>query len=89
VRFNRENVTSTGTWHEFVRVGDSGANVCQQFCPRCGTGVSYHLADTPEIVAIPLGLFENPYAFEPAFSVYEHRRHSWLAVMGKNVEHQD
>jgi len=89
VRFSGKNVTSKGTWHEFVRVADSGANVLQQFCPRCGTGVSYHSANAPEIVAIPLGLFEDPYTFEPAFSVYEHRRHPWLAVTGNNIEHQD
>ena len=87
VRFDRDNVKSTGTWHEFVRIADSGTKVFQQFCPHCGTGVSYYLADAPEVIAIPLGLFENPYAFEPAFSVFERRRHSWLAVTGRNIEH--
>jgi hypothetical protein len=38
------------------------------------------------LVAIPLGTFDDPYFERPAFSVWEERKHDWVAISG-DVEH--
>ncbi len=89
VRFPRDRVRMTGTTKDYVRTADSGNRVHQQFCPECGTGTSYYMADTPDVVAVPMGLFDAPYFATPAFSVYEKRRHPWLAITAEGIAHSD
>jgi hypothetical protein len=39
-----------------------------------------------QLVAIPLGIFDDPYFARPGFSVWEKRKHDWVEVTG-DVEH--
>jgi hypothetical protein len=38
-------------------------------------------------VAIPLGAFDSPYFLIPRHSVWEERKHGWVAILGDEVEH--
>jgi hypothetical protein len=79
-RFPRERVRVTGSASEYVRTADSGNRLHFYFCPQCGATVHYHLASTPDIVAIPAGAFADSKFYPPQFSVYESRQHSWLSI---------
>jgi hypothetical protein len=87
-RFAAERVTVTGETRTYVRVADSGNRVSYRFCPECGSTVAYQLVDQPDVVASPLGAFADPdFAPGPSRSVYEERRHAWVAILGDAVEH--
>lgn len=85
-RFPATSVTVSGESREYVRAGDSGRLLRFRFCPECGSTVLYTIEDLPEIVAIPLGAFADPSFPAPRFSVYEDRKHAWVAVP-EDVEH--
>ncbi len=85
-RFPATSVTVSGESREYVRAGDSGRRLRFRFCPECGSTVLYTIEDLPEIVAIPLGAFADPSFPAPRFSVYEDRKHAWVAVP-EDVEH--
>lgn len=86
VRFPDSRVTITGESKMFETVGDSGRWGRFHFCPTCGTTVFYRIEYFPDLVAIPLGAFDDPHAFTPEFSVWESRKHDWLAITG-DIEH--
>jgi hypothetical protein len=85
-RFPREAVEISGVGTEFVRIGDSGGKATFTFCAKCGATVYYVLGGREEVIAIPVGAFADPSFPAPAFSVYEDRMHSWVA-MPKDMEH--
>jgi hypothetical protein len=49
--------------------------------------MAYVIEGWPGVVSIPLGAFADPTFPSPKFSVYEHRKHAWTAVLGDDVEH--
>ena len=87
-RFPEADVTITGASSTWERRGDSGGLASYSFCPTCGSTVAYRVEAFPGLVAIPLGAFADPTFPAPRFSVYEERRHAWVAVLG-DVEHRD
>jgi hypothetical protein len=86
-RWPEGQVTITGEVKVWERIADSGHRVAYRFCPNCGSTVAYVIEGWPGVVAVPLGAFADPTFPPPRFSVYEHRKHDWLAVLGANVEH--
>ena len=87
-RWPAEQVTIEGRSGTFVKVADSGNSATYHFCPECGSDVYYeNQGKFDGLVAIPLGAFDDPYFTSPKFSVWEHRRHDWVAILGKDVEH--
>ena len=83
VRFGRDQVQVTGTSREWLRTADSGRSIRYSFCPECGSTVHYSGGNYPELVAIPLGAFDDPYFATPRFSVWEKRKHDWLELPGE------
>ena len=81
-------VDTEGRSTAWVRTGDSGGRATFHFCPDCGATVHYELAGHEEVVAIPVGAFADPGFAPPAFSVYESRKHAWVALAG-DIEHLD
>ena len=81
------DVTVTGDSHCYQHRGDSGGLGTFRFCPSCGSTIAYDIEALPGLVAVPLGAFADPSFPPPAFSVYEERRHPWVAVLGDGVEH--
>ncbi len=80
-------VTVSGESVVWERVADSGHRVTYRFCPVCGSTLAYVIEGWPGVTAIPVGAFADPNFPEPRFSVYEHRKHSWIEVLGDEVEH--
>ncbi len=86
-RWPDDQVEVTGDFQIWERVADSGRRVRYRFCPVCGSTVAYAIEGWSGVTAVPLGAFADPAFPAPGFSVYEHRRRPWTAVLGETVEH--
>lgn len=86
-RWPEAQVTISGEAKVWERVADSGRRAAYRFCPHCGSTVAYVNEGWQGLVAVPLGAFADPTFPAPRFSVYEHRKHGWVAVAGDAVEH--
>lgn len=80
VRFPDAQLRFTGTPSEFQTTGGSGDWTRFRFCPTCGDTIAFHNQGMPGQTAIPLGAFEDPYAFTPRVSVWEDRKHRWVEI---------
>jgi hypothetical protein len=79
----------TGRFGDYVRGSDQGdKELTFHFCPDCGATVFFTGSDAPDVVAVPVGAFADPSFPPPTVSVYESRRHPWLAVPDA-IEHLD
>jgi hypothetical protein len=90
-RWPRDNVRIEGESKTFVKVADSGNRATFHFCPECGSDVFYEIDGKyddkfNDLIAIPLGAFDDPYFGQPAYSVWESRKHEWVEITG-DVEH--
>ena len=91
-RWPRDQVRIEGTSKTFVKVADSGNKASFHFCPDCGSDVYYEIDGKfddkfNDLVAVPVGAFDDPYFASPAFSVWESRKHDWVEIVGPGVEH--
>ena len=82
VRFPAKSVTVTGELVEWK--AENGGLF--RHCPRCGSTIAFAAA-IPDTVAIPLGAFDDPFAFTPTVSVFESRKHDWLEISGDGIAH--
>jgi hypothetical protein len=85
-RFPAERVRIEGRATEYVRISDDGEARSFHFCPECGSTVYY--STDPDLIAVPIGAFADPTFPPPRISVYESRRHPWVAVPA-DAERQD
>jgi hypothetical protein len=90
-RWPRDQVEIEGRSETFVKVADSGNRATFHFCPECGSDVYYEIDGKfddkfNDLVAIPVGAFDDPYFASPAYSVWEERKHDWVEISG-DVEH--
>ena len=87
VRFPDDRVTIEGQSKTHQTTADSCNTATFHFCPECGSDV-YYMNDGKfdGLVAIPLGAFDDPYAFSPDYSVWEKRKCDWVAITGEGVE---
>ena len=80
-RFPSDRVRVAGRFRDYVRRADErGEERMFHFCPDCGGTVFYTTADAPELIAVPVGAFADPSFPPPAVSVYDSRRHPWVAL---------
>ena len=86
VRWPAAAVEIEGRSATFVKTGDSGGTATFHFCPDCGSDV-YYLAGAEDLVAIPIGAFDEPYHLPLNYSVYESRKHPWVEIDAS--EHYD
>jgi hypothetical protein len=91
-RWPSAQVQIEGESNTFVKVADSGNRAIFHFCPECGSDVYYTIDGKfddkfNDLVAIPVGAFDDPYFLTPAFSVWENRKHDWVEILGDQVEH--
>jgi len=91
-RWPSNQVQIEGQSKSYKQVSDSGNWGEFHFCPDCGSDV-YYRNDGPtvdakfaDMVAIPLGTFENPFFLTPHFSVWESRKHDWVEIVGDKIE---
>jgi hypothetical protein len=89
-RWPKAQVRIEGASKTFVKVADSGNRATFHFCPDCGSDVYYEIdGKFDDLVAIPVGAFDDPYFARPAYSVWEERKHDWVEIIGPDVEHMD
>jgi hypothetical protein len=86
-RWPAGDVAIVGESAQYQHRADSGRLATFRFCPTCASTVAYDNEGMPGLVAVPLGAFADPAFPPPRFSVYEERRHPWVAVTGDDVEH--
>lgn len=78
----------SGTPRIYERTGDEGGKITQRFCGDCGVTVWYTIDADPERIAVALGAFADPAFPQPRFSVYEERKHAWVAFNEREpIEH--
>lgn len=88
-RWPDDRVELTGEASQWSQVGDSGNRATFRFCATCGATVVYASEGMPGLTAIPVGAFADPAFPSPSYSVYEERRHRWVAITGEDIEHID
>lgn len=87
-RWPAEQVAIAGASKTFVHTADSGNTITHHFCPDCGSTVHYRIDGKFDgLIAIPVGAFADPAFPAPRFSVWEERKHDWVAILGDEVEH--
>lgn len=88
-RWPDDRVELAGEASRWSQVGDSGNRATFRFCASCGATVAYASEGMPGLTAIPVGAFADPAFPSPSYSVYEERRHRWVAITGEDIEHID
>lgn len=73
-------VAIAGETRRFEHRSDKGRAMVNRFCPACGSTLAFETALNPGMVAVPAGLFADPTCPPPLRSVFEERRHPWVAV---------
>lgn len=81
----------TGKVSEYRRRGDRGGSFLFRFCPACGTNLFHTEEEVGDrSVAVAVGGFADPGFPLPQVSVYDCRRHPWVALpVGITVYHKD
>ncbi len=74
------DVAISGETRAFTHDSDKGRALVNRFCPNCGSTICFTAALNPSLIAIPAGLFADPSTPSPLRSVFEERRHPWVAV---------
>jgi len=80
--FPRPAVEISGGATAYRREADSGFDVTQHFCPRCGSTVYWEPLRKSEMIAVAVGAFADPDFPAPTKQVYGQHRHPWVAVTG-------
>jgi hypothetical protein len=86
-RFERDRVRITGASREYTRLSDEDADPRTfHFCGECGATVYITNESTPDMFTIPVGAFAEPGFPPPTISVWEDRKHHWVALP-EGIEH--
>jgi hypothetical protein len=91
-RWPSAQVQIEGQSKTFAIVADSGNRATFHFCPECGSDVYYEIDGKfddkfNDLIAIPVGLFDDPFFATPSYSVWEQRKHDWVEIVGPDIEH--
>ena len=90
-RWPRGRTEIAGESKTFVKVADSGNKATFHFCSDCGSDVFYEIDGKfddkfNDLIAIPVGTFDDPFFAHPSYSVWESRKHPWIEITG-DIEH--
>jgi hypothetical protein len=79
-RFPREQVHIEGATTQYLKESESGNKSTTHFCPKCGSTVFWTLEMLPDFVYVAIGAFADPTFGAPTISVYDERKHPWVAI---------
>jgi hypothetical protein len=81
-RFSSGQVKVAGRHAGYARTSDEADGKVHvfHFCPDCGATVFYTEPTEPDVVAVPVGAFADPSFPPPTTSIYDSRRHPWVAL---------
>jgi hypothetical protein len=85
-RFRAAAVEAKGTARQYERTSDGGHKIVFHFCPNCGSTVLYQIEGLEDRIVVPVGAFADQDFPSPTVSVYERRKHEWVAVPPQ-IEH--
>lgn len=89
-RWPADQVAIEGESSTWDHLADSGNRITHHFCRECGSTVHYSIEGKFDgLIAIPVGAFADPTFPAPKFSVWEERKHQWVAIVGDDIEHMD
>lgn len=88
-RFPLDAVTISGEAKHYEHIADSGNAADFHFCPICGSTLSFQARPQLDLISIPIGNFAGNDFSAPSASIYEKRKHSWVAIEGDGIEHHD
>jgi hypothetical protein len=77
--FLRGKTSAEGQASTYKRSSDDGHRVTFHFCPKCGSTVFWEPERKPDAVAVAVGAFADPSFPAPTQSVWNERRHQWVA----------
>jgi len=80
--FTSDQIDVVGRYSDYLRISDEADRKEHlfHFCPDCGGTVFYTEPTEPDLVVVAVGAFADPSFPPPTQSIYESRRHPWLAV---------
>lgn len=88
-RWPDDQVEITGAFQRWTAVSESGVRTHFRFCPGCGATIAFANESFPGNTAIPTGAFADPGFPPPHLSIFEERKHGWVAMIGDGIEHYD
>jgi hypothetical protein len=68
---------------------ESSPGIHRSFCGRCGTPISFEDEKLPGEVYLPVGVFDDPEAFEPEKHDWVSRRLRWFDVADGLTRHEE
>jgi hypothetical protein len=86
-RWPDDRVALAGEPSSWSQTGDSGSLATFLFCATCGATLAYASDAMPGLTAIAVGAFADPNFPPPEYSVWEVRKHGWVAITGEAIEH--
>lgn len=86
-RWPDAQVALAGEFRTWSQQGDSGTVARFRFCPTCGATLVYASEGMPGLTAVAVGAFADPGFPAPQYSVWEERKHGWVAVSADGMEH--
>ena len=86
-RFPDTALTIHGRAQSYEPASEGGAKAIFHFCPDCGATVFYKAGPFPDMTAVAIGAFADPDFPPPSISVFENRKHRWVAIVGEGVVH--
>ena len=87
--FRFDAVTISGEGKHYEHIADSGNAADFHFCPTCGSTLWFQARPHLDLISIPIGNFADKDFSTPSASIYEKRKHSWVAIEGDCIEHHD
>jgi hypothetical protein len=76
--FQRANAAIGGEYNSYTRIGDSGKNLTNHFCPTCGTNIAWEAEVRPGWIGVAVGAFGDPSFPPPTVVLYDDQRHAWI-----------
>lgn len=76
--FRKSGVAIAGESMTWARKADSGRQIVNHFCPRCGTTVFWSLEMRPEHYGVAAGCMATPLP-EPARAIWTSEKHGWVS----------
>ena len=86
-RWPDARVSLSGPYRAWSRTGDSGKRATYHFCPNCGSTVVYFNEAMPDLTAVAVGAFLVSDLPLPTHSGFERRKHSWVEIVGDDIDH--
>jgi hypothetical protein len=77
--YERDQLRIVGPSTVYERAAGEGRKLRNHFCPTCGTNLFWELDARPNQIGVAVGGFVDPAFPAPTRSVWEERRHGWVA----------